>query len=151
MSLLTDLIFVKAIRSNEELMAQLPAGDVYNTSIALPDVDLENAPIPYVIVSYEGMQNDEDTKDNDFEGDTDRVQIAIEVAAATRPELGRLLVAIRRTVRDYFMENRGDDSDEDFRLIPEDMTPSAGRVSYDPDKPCFWQVLNYACETEIDE
>ena len=37
MSLQTDIIFVKALRSNAELIEQLPAGDVYNTAIALPD------------------------------------------------------------------------------------------------------------------
>ena len=46
MSLQTDIIFVKALRADENLMAQLPAGDVYNTTIALPDEDLDNAPLP---------------------------------------------------------------------------------------------------------
>ena len=51
MSLITDAIFVKALRSNAALIAQLPAGDVYNTAIALPDEDADNAPLPYIIVS----------------------------------------------------------------------------------------------------
>lgn len=149
MSLLTDLIFVKALRSNSQLMSQLPAGDVYNTTIALPDIDMENAPIPYVIVSFDGMTNSDETKDNDFEGDTDLVTISIEVAAPTRPMLGELMTTIRETVRDYFIAHQNDDSDEDFALIPWDMKPSAGRVAYDPDKPCHWQVLTYQCETDI--
>lgn len=149
MSLLTDLIFVKALRSNSELIMQLPAGDVYNTTIALPDVDMDNAPLPYVIVSFDGMQNQDETKDNSFEGDSDNVQISIEVAAQTRPQLGNLMTAVRETVRDYFIAHNGDDSDEDFALIPYDMKPSAGRVAYDPDKPCYWQVLSYQCETDI--
>jgi hypothetical protein len=41
MSLQTDIIFVKALRANADLMAQLAAGDVYNTAIALPDEDLD--------------------------------------------------------------------------------------------------------------
>ena len=51
MSLKTDIIFVNAIRSNDELIALLPAGDVYNTTIALPEPEALNAPLPYIIVS----------------------------------------------------------------------------------------------------
>ena len=43
MSLITDAIFVQALRSNSALMQQLADGDVYNTTIALPDEELDNA------------------------------------------------------------------------------------------------------------
>ena len=59
MSLLTDIIFVKALRSNAALMSMLPAHDVYNTTIALPDEDMDNAPVPYIIVTFDGMQNED--------------------------------------------------------------------------------------------
>lgn len=150
MSLLTDVIFVKALRSNAELIAQLPAGDVYNTAIALPDEDMDNAPLPYVIVSYDGMSNADSTKDDSFESDEDLVQISIEVAAKTRPELGDIMVAIRDTIRTYFRAHYGDDDDADFALIPNDMTVSAQPVQYDSVKPCYWQVLQYQCDTDID-
>ena len=52
MSLITDAIFVKALRSNTELIEQLPAGDVYNTAIALPEEEADNASVPYIIVSF---------------------------------------------------------------------------------------------------
>lgn len=147
MSLKTDIIFVKALQSNSELMEELAAGNVHNTAIGLPDEDLDNAPLPYIIVRYDGMQNEDDTKDNDFEGDTDRVQIGITVCAESRAELGDMMETVRATIRDYFMENRGDDSDEDFALIPDSMVPSAGGVNYDAMKPCYWQELNYQCDT----
>lgn len=147
MSLKTDIIFVKALQSNTELMEELAAGNVHNTAIGLPDEDLDNAPLPYIIVRYDGMQNQDDTKDNDFEGDTDLVQIGITVCCESRAELGDMMEAVRETIRDYFMENRGDDSDEDFELIPNSMVPSAGGVNYDSMKPCYWQELNYQCDT----
>ena len=145
MSLLTDIIFVKALRSNEELIGKLPAGDVYNTSIALPDVDFDNAPIPYVIVSFDGLQNDAITKDCSYEGSLDKVQISIEVAAQTRPQLGELVTAIRKTILSYF-ENLPD-TDEDYSLLPLDYMFSSQGVMYYPDKPCYYQVLQYACDT----
>ena len=145
MSLQTDIIFVKALRADEELMAKLAAGDVYNTAIALPDEDLDNAPLPYVIVSFDGLINDIDTKDDPYESDSDAVSISIEIAARTRTELGQLAEAVRRQVHQYFVD--ADPTDEDADLIPHDYQFSAQAVNYDSLKPCYWQVLTYQCDT----
>lgn len=145
MSLQTDIIFVKALRANADLMAQLAAGDVYNTAIALPDEDLDNAPLPYAIVTFDGLTNDIDTKDDPFESDSDSVNISIEIAARTRKELGQLAEAIRRQVHQYFIN--ADPTDEDADLIPHDYQFSAQAVNYDSMKPCYWQVLTYQCDT----
>jgi hypothetical protein len=145
MSLQTDIIFVKALRANADLMAQLAAGDVYNTAIALPDEDLDNAPLPYAIVTFDGLNNDIDTKDDPFESDSDSVNISIEIAAKTRNELGQLAEAIRRQVHQYFIN--ADPTDEDADLIPHDYQFSAQAVNYDSMKPCYWQVLTYQCDT----
>ena len=146
MSLQTDIIFVKALRENADLMKQLPAGDVYNTSIALPDEDLNNAPLPYIIVSFDGLTNDVETKDDPYEGDSDRVTISIEIAAKTRPELGQLAEDVRRQVHQYFVD--ADSTDEDADMIPLDYQFSAQQVNYDQMKPCYWQVLTYQCDTK---
>lgn len=150
MSLLTDIIFVKALRSNAELIGQLPAGDVYNTAIALPDEEAENAPLPYIIVSFDGLNNQDTTKDDAFESESDSVQIGITICTGEREELGEMAVAVRTTIREYFREHYGDDTDEDFALIPDDIMLNAQGVQYDSMKPCFWQVLNYQCDTETD-
>ena len=148
MSLLTDIIFVKALRSNTALMGELPAGDVYNTTIPIPDEELENAPIPYIIVSYDGMQNEGQTKDNPFEGDTDRVTISVIIVAKTRPQLGELATSVRQTIREYF--DGATELDEDEDLVPFDYALSAQGVIYDPNKPSYSQVLSYQCDTNID-
>lgn len=145
MSLQTDIIFVKALRANADLMAQLAAGDVYNTAIALPDEDLDNAPLPYAIVTFDGLNNDIDTKDDPFESESDSVNISIEIAAKTRNELGQLAEAIRRQVHQYFIN--ADPTDEDYELVPTDYQFSAQAVNYDSMKPCYWQVLSYQCDT----
>ena len=147
MSLITDAIFVKALRSNAALIAQLPAGDVYNTAIALPDEDLDNADVPYVIVSQGEVVNNGTTKD-DYEGDTDTVNITIEVAARTRAELGTLADRIRKTVRRYFMAS--EEGDELHDMVPLDYQFSAKPVTYDPLKPCWWMELNYQCDVKND-
>ena len=150
MSLQTDIIFVKAIKSDTELLRQLAIGDVYNTAIALPDEDLDNADVPYVIVSQGEGVNDGTTKD-DYEGDTDSVNITIEVAARTRAELGTLADRIRKAVRRYFQN--ASEGDDDFDLVPIDYQFSAKPVTYDPLKPCYWMELTYQCEvyTNLDK
>ena len=145
MSLQTDIIFVKALRANADLMKQLAAGDVYNTAIALPDEDLDNAPLPYVIVSFDGLTNDVETKDDPYEGDSDNVTISIEIAAKTRTELGQLAEAVRHQVHQYFLD--ADPTDDDFDMVPLDYQFSAQQVNYDQMKPCYWQVLSYQCDT----
>ena len=146
MSLQTDIIFVRAIRSNQELVAELPAGDVYNTAIALPEEDAMNAPVPYIIVSYDGMQNDQSTKDS-YEGDTDQVTITIEVAAETRDQLCNIMEAIRSTVLTFFESMQADPTEEGFPLLPLDYQLSASAVQFDSMKPCYWQTLTYVCDT----
>ena len=145
MSLITDAIFVKALRSNDELIEQMPAGDVYNTAIALPEEEADNAPVPYIIVSFDGLTNDVETKDDPYEGESDDVTISIMIAARTRSELGQLADAVRQQVHRYFVD--ADPTDEDADLIPHDYQFSAQEVIYDSSKPCYWQVLTYQCDT----
>ena len=147
MSLQTDIIFVAAIKSDAELLGQLAAGDVYNTTIALPDEVLDNAPLPYVIVSEGDVVNDGTTKD-DYEGDTDSMLITIEVAARTRTEFGTLTNRIRRAVRRYFMASGEGDNMHD--MIPLDYQFGARPVNYDPLKPCYWRELTYQCDVRND-
>lgn len=147
MSLQTDIIFVKALKSNSELMAELPAHDIYNPGIVIPKDGKDNTKLPYVIVCYSGMVNDSDTKD-ELEGETDQVQIKVEIAAKNREQLASIAVAVRNTIRDYF--RAADPEDEDYNLIPNDYVPSASAVILDDVKPCVWQVLNYACDTNVD-
>jgi len=147
MSLKTDIIFVKALESNTDLMASLPAKDVYNTSIAVPDYDLDNAPIPYIVVSFDGMQNEDATKDGSYEGETDRVQISVEVVAKTRPQLCDLATAVRETIKEFFEDAQP--TDDDYELVPLDYTLTAQAVNYDSDNPCYWQILSYNCDTNV--
>ena len=148
MSLQTDIIFIRALNANQQLISQLPAGGVYSTSIPVPDEALLNADVPYIIVSFDGLQNEDSTKDDSYEGEDDRVQIGIEVVAQTRQQLGLLTTEVRRTIREFFESI--DSSDEDYDLVPLDYTFTAQAVIYDPDKPSYGQVLNYTCDTHVD-
>ena len=137
MGLATDSIFIAALSQSEDVM-EVISGRLYGTAIPMPDEDADNVPAPYVIVSFNGLTNDSQTKDCPYEGDTDSVQIGIEVTADSLGQLHDLTQLIREVVLDY-MENLDDNPVTDYQF-------SAQPIVYDPEKPCYWQVLNYQCE-----
>ena len=149
MSLQTDAIFVKALRSNSALLDLLPAGDVYNTAIALPEEQALNAPLPYVIVSFDGLNAQDGTKDNCYRSVSDQVSIGVEVAADTREQLASLAIEVRVTFEGYFQDHAGTGDDDDD-LIPYSMSLHAEKVQYDSLKPCYWQSMTYECDTNPD-
>ena len=138
MSLATDSIFVDALKSNATLVESV--GDrIYGTAIPLPDEDADNVPVPYLIVTFDGLNNDVDSKDDEMESDTDKVNISIEVVGETLAKLHELTQAVRDTVRDYLATNDTDITEYQF---------GAQAIQYDSLKPCYWQVLTYQCDVE---
>ena len=135
-SLATDKIFIAAIKANAQLMTQI-GGRLYPTAIPLPDESVDNVPVPYVIVTFDGLTNDAATKDDPYESDNDVVNIGIEITAKNRAALAALASAVRSTIHSYMLEQTTDIEDYQF---------SAEGVQYDQYKPCFWQTLRYQCD-----
>ena len=138
-SLATDSLFIAALAANDNLMQRI-SGRLYSTAIPLPDEDADNVPCPYVIVAFNGLTNEQPTKDDPMEGKADTVQIGIEVTANNREELAQLTQEVRDTIHDYFTADVDDDRNDMqwYQFIAE-------RITYDSEKPCYWQVLNYEC------
>lgn len=140
MGLSTDSIFIAALTSSAEVMQTID-GRLYSTAIPMPDEDAENVPVPYIIVTFNGLNNEGTTKDDPFEGDTDVVQIGVEVTAVNREQLAELTQLVRSTIHDYLTE----DVDDERQTI-DDYQLSAEAVQYDSMKPCYWQTLRYQCD-----
>ena len=146
MSLATDSIFITALQSNSDLMEALgydaqtgePAR-LYCTAIPLPDEDAENVPVPYVIVTFDGLTNDQCTKDDRYESEYDTVNIGVEVTARNINELHDLTQMVRDTILSYLRENDTAIMDYNF---------AAQQIQFDSLKPCYWQVLTYQCDVE---
>lgn len=139
MSLTADKVFFDALKGDDQLMDAI-GGRLYSTAIPLPDDDADNVPVPYVIVTFDGLSNDAQSKD-DYEGDYDLVNIGVEIAAADRASLGALAGMVRRSVHDYIA------GEEDEVIL--DYSFTAQGVNFDSLKPCFWQKLVYQCDTYI--
>ena len=146
MSLATDSIFITALQSNGDLMEALgydaqtgePAR-LYCTAIPLPDDDAENVPVPYVIVTFDGLTNDQGTKDDRYESEYDTVNIGVEVTARNINELHDLTQTVRDTILSYLRENDTAIMDYNF---------AAQQIQFDSLKPCYWQMLTYQCDVE---
>ena len=175
MGLLTDEIFFEALKADSTFM-QAIGNRLYGTTIPVPDDKLDNVPVPYCIITYDGMNNQDTTKDDPYEGGMDVVNIGIELTAKTRKELGQLTNQVRRIIHDQFawvkryaeLRDSNDETletSDDFRLmvmrdwndvfndIPWSYTFSAEAVIWDQWRPCYGQVLRYQCSVTntIDE
>lgn len=138
MSLQTDKFFYAALTESESVMS-IVDGRVFNP--ARPTVDEDEDKVPYIIISFAGLQNNVETKDDGVEGDEDSVTIRVLCVERNCDDLGNLTELVRQTMREYWEAHREDS------LTPIDWTFSANEVNYDPDKPCCYQVLTYQCDT----
>lgn len=111
---------------------------LYGTAIPVPEEDIVNEPIPYLIVMFDGLNNEGQTKDNPFEGDSDVVNISVLATAKTLDALHGLTAMVREVIKTYLTEN--DTEVEDYVF-------SADAIQYDDLKPCYLQVLRYQCDT----
>ena len=152
MSLQADLIFVRALQQSEAVTA-LVDDRIYMTAIPRPEQSAANEPMPYAIVTFDGIQPQEQTKDDDYDCDYDNVQIGILLTAKTRPQLADLAQKVRKAIKDYFeMLEATDPAELDeadaemLPLLPTSAQVSGGTVEWDEDKPCYWLVLQYSCE-----
>jgi hypothetical protein len=148
MSLDTDSIFITALQSNADLLETLgyteptpsskgsPAR-IYGTAIPLPDEDADNVPVPYVIVTFDGLNNDDSTKDDQYESEYDKVNIGIEVVGVKLKGLHDLTQMVRSTILSYFRTTK---------TAVVDYTFTADPIQYDSMKPCYWQTLRYQCD-----
>lgn len=144
MSLLTDKAFYNALHTSR-LIWRKTDGRIYATAVPVPDDQLENTPLPYIIITFDGMKNEGVTKDDSYEGNTDTVNVGITAVAESRHKLGELMEAIRVHVESYFIN--ADEETEDFELIPNSYELTAGEVGFDPLVPCYFQKLSYQCDT----
>lgn len=152
MSLATDSIFITALQSSPELMEAITTyvskGEehrsehprLYGTAIPLPEEDADNVPVPYLIVTFDGLNNDQTTKDDAYESDYDQVQIGIEATAPTLEALHTLTQKVREVVHTYFVAHETQVSGYQFRAEP---------IIYDEWKPGYGQVLRYQCDVDL--
>lgn len=139
-----DEIIYDAIRADEELMTAI-SGHVVSTCFEVSPTDADNTPLPYIIVTDDGFQNQIESKDDSWEGTEDRVSVGVEVAAESPQEVKRLIRMVRQAVASYIGQMYDDGED-----IPELDSLSSDGLAWDWSKPCYYQRLTYQCITNTE-
>ena len=136
-----DELIYEAIQADEDLMATI-GGRVVSTCFEIPPDELDNTPIPNIIITDDGMQNNITTKDCVWEGGEDQVQVTVDIAAASPQEVKAIMRRVRKAVEDY-MASLGNQ-------MPELVNLTAGELAWDWMKPCYYKPLIYQCITNAD-
>ena len=140
MGLTIDELFYKALMADKQLTDAV-GGRIRSTCIEVPPTEADNTPLPYIIVTYDGMQNDQSTKDS-LEGEQDNETVSIEIAAESRAAVGSLASRVRQAVLDYLNSEAADTATK-----PLEYQLSASGVAWDWTRPCYYQTLTYQCAT----
>lgn len=139
-----DEIIYEALKADEQLTTA--TGDrIMSTCIEVPPTDADNTPLPYIIVTDDGFQNQDTTKDYLWEGVEDSVQASVEISAESPKEVKRIADLCRKAVTTYIVElaNQGKD-------IPYLASVSGNGVAWDWTKPCYYTTIKYNCTINVD-
>ena len=150
MGLLTDSFFIRAIKSNADILAMLPAGDIYN-NVADPDYDMENVELPYIVVNNDGGSEGDTTKDAWSESSEDKVNISILMVCRSRQELADMTLAVRKTISDFMKDTwqriEAGTPEEGDEIAPAGYNFSFSDIAFVMDKPACRQMFYYDCTT----
>ena len=143
-----DEIIYDAICADTAIMEAI-GSRVASTCFEVPPAEADNTPLPNIIVTDDGFQNQNGTKDCVWESGEDRVQVTVDVAADSPKEVKRLIRMVRRAVENHIILMSATDG-----CIPELDSLSSNGIAWDWMKPCYYQQLSYQCtvpsETDID-
>ena len=139
-----DEIIYDAICADTALMEAI-GSRVVSTCFEVPPAEADNTPLPNIIVTDDGFQNQNGTKDCVWESGEDRVQTTVDVAADSPKEVKRLIRMVRRAVENHIILMSATDG-----CIPELDSLSSNGIAWDWMKPCYYQHLTYQCTTLSD-
>lgn len=133
-----DEMFYHALKADQQLMAAV-SGRVKSTCFEVSPEEIDNTPTPCLIVGDDGLQNDDTTKDTEWESEEDRVQASVEIDADSPKEVKRLLLMVRRAIARYMAGQEE---------IPELLGVQTSGVAWDWMKPCYHETISYQCVVE---
>jgi hypothetical protein len=140
-----DEIIYDAICADADLMEAIDSR-VVSTCFEVSPEEVDKTPVPYIIVTDDGFQNQVESKDDLWESDVDRVQASVEITADEPREVQRLVKMVRRAVCRHIEEMY--DNGED---IPELESLASSDLAWDWMKPCYFIRLTYSCNVTTEE
>ena len=137
-----DEIFFNAIMADADLVLAV-GGRVESTCFEVSPDETDNTLLPNIIITDDGMTNQPDSKDVEWESREDRVQASVDVAAENPKQVKQLIGMVRHAIANYIQAL--DDQGEDIPYLQSIQT--AG-VAWDWMKPCYHDVITYTCDVQ---
>jgi hypothetical protein len=135
-----DEIFFNAIMADADLVLAF-GGRVESTCFEVSPDDADNTLLPNIIITDDGLTNQPDSKDVEWESREDRVQASVDVAAEDPKQVKQLIGMVRKAIANYIQAL--DDQGED---IPYLQSVQTAGVAWDWMKPCYHDVITYTCD-----
>lgn len=135
-----DELFFNAIMADADLVLAV-GGRVESTCFEVSPDETDNTLLPNIIITDDGMTNQPDSKDVEWESREDRVQASVDVAAENPKQVKQLIGMVRKAIANYIQAL--DDQEED---IPYLQSVQTAGVAWDWMKPCYHDVITYTCD-----
>ena len=135
-----DELFFNAIMADADLVLAV-GGRVESTCFEVSPDETDNTLLPNIIITDDGLTNQPDSKDVEWESREDRVQASVDVAAEDPTQVKQLIGMVRKAIANYIQAL--DDQGED---IPYLQSVQTAGVAWDWMKPCYHDVITYTCD-----
>ena len=139
-----DELFFNALMADADLVLAV-GGRIESTCFEVSPEDQDNTQLPCIIVTDDGLTNQPDSKDVEWESRIDRVQSSVEVDAKDPKDVKALIRMVRKAISNY-IESMAD-KDED---VPNLVSIQTNGVAWDWMKPCYHSTITYTCDIEND-
>ena len=144
MALELDELFFNALMADADLVLAV-GGRIESTCFEVSPDEQDNTPLPCIIVTDDGLTNQPDSKDVEWESRIDRVQASVEVDAKDPKDVKALIRMVRKAISNY-IESMADKDDD----VPNLVSIQTNGVAWDWMKPCYHSTITYTCDIEND-
>lgn len=136
-----DELLYDAICADADLIQYIGGEQqVQSTCFEVSPDEQDNTPIPYLIVTFDGFQLSQGTKDAVWESDEDSVFASVEIAAESPREVHKLTRMVRRAIENHMCQLY-----TNGKRIPQLNSLRSDGIAWDWLKPCYYQHLIYQC------
>ena len=137
-----DKLFYDALQADETLMAAV-GGRIVSTCFEVGPDEKDNTPLPCIIVTDDGLTNNQQTKDNVWEAAEDRVQASVELDATSPKQVKQLVRMVRKAINNYVTSQYTQGA-----AIPNLQQVQTNGVAWDWTKPCYHSTVSYQCDVD---
>lgn len=134
-----DELLYNALVADGALVAAV-GGRITSTCFEVSPDEQDNTPLPCIIVTDDGLQNDQSNKDDVWESDEDRVQASVEVDADSPKVVKRLIRMVRKAIANYVASLSAQNAE-----IPYLLNVQTNGIAWDWMKPCYHSTISYQC------